>query len=216
MAFDANRDMRIEASETSEGRYALRTHGLAKRKRAELEIVGVPEPALHAAAGVLNMIAEYTVVRHEVTAGQTVGNALTVAGEAAPVLLVVRAAVVVPAKGGFFAALTGANKGVLRLVDVEGDPPAEDECTARAALATMLVHRARTRLAKDDLDGARKELDAALTIFPGDPSARNAPSLEGLEGTFNWQNHLAYEAMAEVEPEHAADWTSKADARRPR
>lgn len=215
MAFDANRDMRIEASETSEDRYALRTQGLAKRKRAELEIVGVPAPALHAAAGILNMIAEYTVIRDEVGAGQTVGNVLTVGG-GDPLLLVVRASVAVPAKEGFFAKLSGAGKGVLRLVDVEGDEPAEGESPARTALATMLVHRAATRLAKDDRDGARKELEAALAIFPGDPAATGAPHLEGLEGTFNWQNHLAYRTMAEVEPDQAEDWTAKADARRPR
>jgi hypothetical protein len=192
MAFDANKDIKIEASETSDGIFVLRSRGLAPRRRAELEIAGVPKVALNAAAGVINMIAEYTVNKAEILADQTVGNTLAVRDDGRQLLLAVRAVVSEQPAGGLWSKIIGSGKGVLRLVDVTGrrdEPP-------RTALATMLVHRAAVRRAKDDDDGARTELEAAIATFPGDVGAGEPPSIGGAAGTYDWQNHLAYLDLA--------------------
>ena len=146
--FDPNRDIKIEASETNGGVYTLRTRGLTAQKRPELEIAGVPEAALHAAGGVVNMIAEYTVSKAEVLAGQNVGNVIAAGEDGAELLLVVRAVTAEPpAKSGLWSKLSGGgDKGVLRLVDAAG----KDSEPPLTALATMLVHRAAIRLAKGD------------------------------------------------------------------
>ena len=190
-SFSANRDIKVEASETAPGLYTLRTRGLADRKRPELEIAGVPEVALNGAGGVINMIADYSVKNAEIFAEQTVGNVLAVGDEGRKLLLVVRAVTVEKPKGGLWSKLSGGGKGVLRLVDPtgEGDAPL-------TALASMLVHRAAVRRAKDDDDGARSELDAALATLPGEAGAGEAPSIGGADGAFNWQNHLAYLDLA--------------------
>jgi hypothetical protein len=190
MAFDANRDIRIEASEGAPGSYTLRTRGLADRRRPELEIAGVPEAGLNAAAGVINIVADYTVNKAEVTADQSVGNVLTVGEEGRKLLLAVRAVLSEKPKAGLWSKIAGGGKGVLRLVDVDAK---EGETGApRTALATMLVHRAAVRLAKDDDEGALTELTTAIDVFPGEAGAGAAPSIGGAEGEFNWQNHVAY------------------------
>ena len=194
MAFDPNREMKIEAAETAAGMYVLRTRGLADKGRAELEIAGVPEVALNAAGGVINMIAGYTVNKAEVLADQNVGNVLAVGDEGRKLLLVVSTVTAEKPKGGLWSKIAGGgSKGVLRLVDVskgEGDAP----LTARA---TMLVHRAGGRLAQDDAEGARSELAAAIAILPGERDAGAAPEIASA-GTFNWQNHLAYLELAKL------------------
>jgi hypothetical protein len=192
-AFSANRDIKIEASETSAGMYTLRTRGLDGKKRPELEIAGVPEVALNGAGGVINMLADYTVKDAEVSADQTVGNVLTVGDDGRKLLLVVRAVVAEKAKGGLWSKLSGSGKGVLRLADITDDAHAP-----LTALATMLVHRAAVRLAKDDEDGARSELEAAIATFPGQPGAGEPPSIGGADGIFNWQNHLAHLDLAKL------------------
>ncbi|MDB4943919.1 MAG: hypothetical protein JWP97_3453 [Labilithrix sp.] len=198
MAFDANRELTIQASQAADGTYALRTSGLAKRDRPELEITGVTEPALHAAAGILNLVGAYTVDRAEVLAGQTVGNVLAVGDEGRELLLALRAATAEPAsRPGLWGRLGGgkSTKGVLRLLDAG----ARDEQAAPplTALATMLVHRAAVRLAKEDRDGARAELEASLQVLPGDPAeAANELVIDGAGGILNWQNHLAYADLA--------------------
>ena len=191
VAFSANRDIKVEASETAAGFYTLRTRGLADRKRPELEIAGVPEAALNAAGGVINMLADYSVKNAEVFADQTVGNVLAVGDDGRKLLLVVRAVLAEKPKGGLWSKLTGGAKGVLRLVDVTGG--AEAPLTA---LATMLVHRAAVRRAKDDDEGARSELEAAIATLPGEPGAGEPPTIDGTEGALNWQNHLAYLDLA--------------------
>jgi hypothetical protein len=189
--FAANRDIKIEASETSAGVFTLRTRGLADKRRPELEVAGVPEVALNGAGGVVNMLAEYTVNDAEVFANQTVGNALAVGDEGRRLLLAVRAVAAAPAKGGLWSKLTGGNKGVLRLVDV-----AETSGAPLTAIATMLVHRAAVRLAKDDEAGAREELEAAIAAFPGEPGRGEPPTIGGSDGLYNWQNHVAYLDLA--------------------
>ena len=113
--FSANRDIKVEASETAPGLYTLRTRGLADRKRPELEIAGVPEAALNGAGGVINMLADYSVKSAEILADQTVGNVLAVGDDGRKLLLVVRAVAAEKPKGGLWSKLTGGGKGVLRL-----------------------------------------------------------------------------------------------------
>lgn len=192
MAFDANRSIKIEASETSPGFYLLRSRGLADKRRAELEITGVPEAALSAAGGIINILAQYSVDKAEVLAGQNVGNVLAIGDEARELLLVVRTVEAEKAKGGLWSKIAGAGKGVLRLVDVDGP----DTAAPRTALATMLVHRAAVRRAKGDDEGARTELEAAVLTFPGEPGAGSPPSIDGVDGVLDWQNHLAYLDLA--------------------
>jgi hypothetical protein len=194
MAFDANRDIRIEAAEGSAGSYTLRTRGLADRRRPELEIAGVPEAGLNAAAGVINLIADYTVNNAEVLANQSVGNVLTIGEDARKLLIAVRAVSSESPKSGLWSKIAGGGKGVLRLVDVDAE--SGETGPPLTALATMLVHRAAVRLTKDDDDGAEKELRAAISVFAGDIDAGAAPSIGGADGEFNWQNHLAYLDLA--------------------
>jgi hypothetical protein len=192
--FDANRDITVEASQAADGSYVLRTRGLSDQRRPELEVVNVPEVALQAAGGVINMLAEYTVNRAEVLADQTVGNVLAVGDDDRKLLLVVRAIAVEKPKIGLWSKISGGGKGVLRLVDAVGD----EKSAPLTALATMLVHRAAVRLAKDDEEGAHEELEAAIATLPGTPGAGAPPSIGGASGTFNWQNHLAYLALAKL------------------
>ena len=191
-AFAANRDIKIEASETSAGLYTLRTRGLQGKGRPELELAGVPEVALNGAGGVINMLADYSVNVAEVLAGQTVGNLLAATEDGRKLLMVVRAVEAEKPKGELWSKVVGgATKGVLRLVDVDGAANAP-----LTAIATMLVHRAALRRAKDDLEGARSELDAAIATFPGVDATAKAPEIEGGGGTFNAQNHIAYLDLA--------------------
>jgi hypothetical protein len=197
MAFDANKQIKIEASQSADETFRLRTKGLAAQRRAELEIAGVPEPALRAAAGILNHAADHTVTRVELLADQTFGFTLTSDDGAEPLMLAARTVQCEPASDGLWNKLTGRGKGVLRLVD-PGDATGDTPLTA---LATMLVHRAALRTANDDHAGARKELEAAIAAFPGALAevAGEAPSLGEAEGVYNWQNHRAYLALAELE-----------------
>jgi hypothetical protein len=155
-AFAANRDIKIEASETSAGLYTLRTRGLDKQRRPELEIAGVPDVALNGAAGVINMLAEYSVNVAEVLPEQTVGNVLAVGDAGRRLLMVVRAVVSEREKGGLWSKLAGGGKGVLRLADVDGAPgaPRSRRCscialrydaarTTRPALAPSSKRRSR-------------------------------------------------------------------------
>ncbi len=199
MAFVANRDIKIEASQREDGTFTLRTKGLDARRRPELEIAGVPERALHAAGGVLNDVADYTVNRAEVLADQNVGFELGSGDDDATLMLAVRTVQAAAPSGGFWSKVTGGGKGVLRLVDVAGDRSAPP----LTALATMLVHRARVRLSKEDRDGAREELEAAIAVFPGEPGAGRAPEVGEGSAQFNWQNHLAYLALAELDDDAA-------------
>ncbi len=215
-AFASNRDIKIEASEIAPGVYALRTRGLAGKQRPELEITGVPEVALNGAGGVLNMLADYAVNVAEVLAGQMVGNTLAAGDEGRKLLMVVRAVELEKPKRGLWSKLVGGGKGVLRLADVDGAMTA----APLAAIATMLVHRAAVRLAKDDREGARSELEAAITTFPGAAGAGEPPRIEGVEGTFNAQNFFSYLDLAALarsdgEEEACARWFEAALARAP-
>jgi hypothetical protein len=192
--FNANRDIKIEASETAAGTYTLRTRGLGAWRRPELEIAGVPEAALNGAGGVVNLIAEYTVSKAELLAGETVGNVLAVSDDGPELLLAVRAVASGRPSGGLWSKLTGGDKGVLRLVDATG----ASEGPPLTAIATMLVHRALVRSATADEAGAREELEAAIATFPGEPGAGVPPSIAGSGGTYNWQNHLAYLELARL------------------
>jgi hypothetical protein len=216
MGFDPNQHLKLAAEETSEGRYRMSTQGLVAFRRAELEVIAVPEQALTAAGSVLNTLAEYAVNRAEIRAEQTVANVLAVRGEDRSLLLVARAVASTKASGGLWSLLTGKGKGVLRLVD-----PAEDSQTPLMAFATMLVHRATIRRAKGDADGARAELTAAIEAFPGaageSAKDRTPPAFVGdgaAEGALvNWQNYLAYLDLAALTEDAAEADTLRAAAR---
>lgn len=199
MRFEANRDMKVDAVQGDDGLFTLRSKGLALRRRPELEIVAVPEGALRAAGAVINQVAEYTVNTAEVFAAQriglTLGNEEDEDDDGDLLMLALRAIVVEAPKTGLFARLGGGGKGVLRLVDIM----AEDGGAPLTALSTMLVHRARVRLAGDDVDGAREELETAIEIFPGEEHTGSGPVIGDGKATFNWQNHLAYLTLAELE-----------------
>lgn len=199
MTFDANRDIKIEASVAPDGTYGLRTSGLAAQKRPELEVVGVPESLLHSAAAVLNDVADYTVNRAEVLAEQNIAFELAVKDNDESLLLAVRAEqAVAPSNGGFFGKLLGGgNKGVLRLVDVA----ARGSASALTAIASMQVHRSKVRLARGEEDAAREDLRAAVEAFPGGPDgdAREGAEIEADGGAYNWQNHLAWLMLAELD-----------------
>jgi hypothetical protein len=214
MAFDANRDIKIEGSQGADGLFTLRTKGLADRKRPELEMTGLPEAALRAAGGVINKVAEYSVNQAEVLADQNIALFLPRDDEdededEAPVMLALHTVEAEAPKGGFFARLGGGGKGVLRLVDIVGEkngPPL-------TAIATMLVYRASVRRESGDLEGAREELDAAIEIFPGEENAGAAPVIGDGTAIFNWQNHLAYLALAENDDDDGAPFYRQALAR---
>lgn len=210
MAFDANRDIKIEGSQGSDGLFALRTKGLADRKRPELEMVGLPEAALRAAGGVINKVAEYSVNQAEVLTDQNIGLYLPRdEDDDHPLMLALHTSIAEAPKAGFFARLGGGGKGVLRLTDVVGDrhgPPL-------TAIATMLVYRASVRREQGDEDGAREELHAAVTIFPGEENAGAPPVIGDGSAIFNWQNYLAYLALAEADDDDAADLYRQALAR---
>jgi hypothetical protein len=212
MAFDPNKQLQLAAEETSPGRYLLRTKGLVALRRPELEMIAVPEPALTAAGSVLNLVASYCIDKAEIFADQTVGNVLAVKGEDRELLLVVRTVEATPPAKGLWVKLTGTGKGVLRLVD-----PDEGSQTPLMALATMLVHRATLRRAKDDAAGARTELLAAIEAFPGEADQGKPPVIEGANGLVNWQNYLAYLDLARVTEDEgeAARHHASAAARNP-
>jgi len=214
-AFDANRDVKIEASEGAAGRYVLRTKGLADRKRAELEIADVPEAGLNAAAGVINILAAYSVNEAEVVAGQSVGNVLTIGDNARKLLLAVRAVTSEKPKGGLWSKLAGGGKGVLRLVDAHAD--ASDHGAPLTALATMLVHRAAVRLGKDDEAGARAELEAAFYEALGSGELEHGRRVLWL-GRDSWRlrdDDNLYLRAVEQEAERALAEITSRIARRP-
>lgn len=196
MRFDANRDMKIDAAQGEDGLFTLRTKGLALRRRPELEMAAVPEGALRAAGAVINRVAEYTVNTAEVHSGQRIGLTLGDDEDDADALMLALRTIVADApKTGFFARLGGGGKGALRLVDLA----TEDAGAPLTALTTMLVYRARVRLADEDVDGAREELRTAIEIFPGEEDTGSGPVIGDGTAAFNWQNHLAYLTLAELE-----------------
>lgn len=210
MAFDANREIKIEGTQGDDGLFTLRTKGLVERRRPELEMTGLPEAALRAAGGVINKVADYTVNEKEVLADQNIALFLPRDDEgAAPVMLALHTLVAEAPKGGFFARLGGGGKGVLRLVDIVGDRSAPP----LTAIATMLVYRAAVRREQGDADGALEELRAALAVFPGEENAGAAPVIGDGDAVYNWQNYLAYLAMAEADEENAAAFYRQALAR---
>jgi hypothetical protein len=77
----------------------------------------------------------------------------------------------------------------------------------------MLVYRAKVRREGGDEEGAREELRAAIEIFPGEEGAGAAPVIGDGSAVFNWQNHLAYLALAVSDAEDGAAFYRRALAR---
>jgi len=193
------------ASDTPDGTFFVKTQGLEAHGHAELEIVGIPRPAVEPAAKLIDYVIE-TVIEGkgvQLKPGENVGIPLAVGGhEEIPAVFVgVHATEAAPPSGGFFSKLRGtATKGVLRLIDLPGSqhgPPF-------AALASMMLYRANCRFVMGDQDGAIAELRAAIEMTPGDPSAGPPPAFDTGDAEMNWQNHVSYLRLAElVQPEEA-------------
>jgi hypothetical protein len=69
----------------------------------------------------------------------------------------------------------------------------------------MLVHRAAVRRGKDDEAGARTELEAAVATFPGVAATAKAPVIDGVGGTYNMENHIAYLDLAALAGDDEAE-----------
>jgi hypothetical protein len=194
------------AGETQDGAYFVKTNGLAARGHAELEIVGVPRPAVEPAAKLIDYVIEAV---HEnkgarLRPGENVGLPLVVGDhdEIPAVFVGVHALESEPAVSGFFAKVRGtATRGVLRLVDLPGSnhgPPL-------GALASMMLYRANCRFVTGDAAGAIAELRASIEMTPGDGSAGPPPQFDTGGADPNWQNHASYLRLAElVEPAEEA------------
>jgi len=187
-----------DASEASDGTYAIRTQGLHAHRHAELEIVGIPRPAVEAAAKLIDYVIEVVIERKgaQLKHNQNVGFPLTIEGheDVPPVFVGVRAVQAEPAAGGFFARMRGTAKGVLRLADLF-DSKTDVPLTA---VATLMLYRANCRVVTDDIPGAVVELKAAIEMMPGGASATRMPSFDTGDARFNWQNHLAYLRLSEL------------------
>jgi len=192
MTFDAQRDTVIRVAEGAPGLYTLTTDGLHRQGRPELEITGVPEVAAKAvAANVVNDLADYTVNRAEVKHGQYVTLTKRLAGSTKePLVFALKALWGRPPSGGIVARLTGkADRGVLRIVH----PAAESaDAVPLTLLASAMVHRAEALALVDRAEEALAELEAAIQLYPGEPTDGPRPRLEGVDGDDNWQNRTAY------------------------
>lgn len=187
------------AADTADGTFFVKTQGLEAHGHAELEIVGIPRPAVEPAAKLIDYVIE-TVIEGkgvQLKARENVGIPLLVGGhEEIPAVFVgVHAAEGAPPAGGFFSKLRGtATKGVLRLVDLPGSqhgPPF-------AALASMMLYRSNCRFVTGDHAGAIAELNAGIEMTPGDPSAGPPPQFDTGDAELNWQNHVSYLRLAEL------------------
>ncbi len=167
-------------------------------------MVRVPAAGVRAAAVVINDVANYTVNTAHVLRDQNVGFELEGFGSRGPhtMMLVVRTQQVESPSGGFWDQVKGSGRGVLRLVDPGGDPAGPP----LVAIATMLLTRAEHRWAADDIEGARSEIDASIACHPGETGKGAVPVLRTGEGDYNWQNFMAYLALAELEPENELQW----------
>src|SRR5262245_11348218 len=109
--FEADRDITIQASPSPDGRgLLLRSEGLARRGRAELEIIHLPEAQAKNAAVVINQIADYVVNKSAVRDGERI--AIT-SKDGALVARLQPGPTAAPA--GFFASLFGATARVQRV-----------------------------------------------------------------------------------------------------
>lgn len=180
MAFEAVRDIRIDAMPSLDGRgFVLRTSGLARHGRPELELDGVPEAGAKHAAVVLNQIANYVVNQSPVQDGET----LAIRHSSGALIVRLVAGPEMPAKG-VFGRLFGKSVRLQRVVE-----PVEGMDHPKTMLSTVALWRAASLLAEDSVGEARAALLESVRQFPGVPGQRG----ELFMGfPFNWQNHLAY------------------------
>jgi hypothetical protein len=207
-----SRDLQKQAEEQSDGLFTVKTVGLREQRHADLEVVGVPRPAVEAAAKLLDYVVEVVIDRgnSELKAGQNVGVPLSIEGheDVEPVFVGVHAKQVEQGGGGFFAKMLGKSKRVLRLVDLHE----QEGTTPLTALATVMLYRANCRHVTGDTAGAIAELSDSVAMFPGDPDAGPPPPETDVDGgQLNWQNHLSYLRMADLH-ENEADQAAAFEA----
>lgn len=194
-------EVEVHPNESGDG-LRLRTSGLAQVKHPELELIEIPEEQADAAAALLRTVAGYVQQQRLVAAGEL----LTLAGPRAAMVVGLEAA---PApkgeKKGFFKQLFAGPPSVLRLIE-----PDASMTYPKTLLATLRLWRAATWM-EEEPDRAKEELLASIEYFPGDPARRTETPQLG--AAFNWENHLGYALLAQLDPERALHWLEQAFAR---
>lgn len=195
---DIQREMKITVAEDAAGAICnLITDGLAKAGRPELELVGVPEEFARDAAGVLNLLADYTANKKQVSAGERVAIGLSRAHLIVQLIKSPTPAPAAPQKAGFFSKLLGGGpQAPLRVVSAE--PNASIEESPREAIATLMLERAARMLDAEDGDpeAGRAELQRSLQYLPGDPSRARPSPFQGV--IYNVENHLTWYELAQL------------------
>jgi hypothetical protein len=184
MAFDPQKELKIDATPDAQGTFRLVTKGLAKHGRRELELIGLPQELAMAGAVVLNNVAGYVVDRRPITHLQTFGLALQ------DVLLVGRGLEV---------------DGLLRLVDIMDD--GQTEKPARMLVTTAQLMRGLA-VVEENADEAVSRWMCCVDFFPGDPA--NAEYRFKSGQVTNQENHLVYLALAQHDYEGAGEWYRRA------
>ncbi|MDB4963777.1 MAG: hypothetical protein JWP01_3776 [Myxococcales bacterium] len=181
--FVAGRDIRINASEAPDGTMHLVSEGLARHGLPELELVGVPHAHAREGAVIINQIAEYTANRARIAPGERVG----IAGVCGALVARLVASANAPRKG-LGRLFGGGTPGRLRI-----EEPIDDMAPLATLLSTVLLWRAEAAFEDNDDEAGVAALRAAIELFPGDPTRRDAPNF-GIE--HNWENHLAYATLS--------------------
>ena len=189
--------MTIIVTPTEDG-YHLRSDGLARRDRPELEMLGVPEAQIKNAGAVINQIANYAVNKANVGAGERIGivsdNGILLARfQQGPTIEV----------GGLFG-FRKRQAEVLRVTE-----PMDRMEYSKTLFSTIMLWRAGMHLESDDRAAAVKELRASIEFFPGEPNSDDEPELPA---PYNWENHLAYAMLARLaaEPDEIEGYLSSA------
>ena len=197
--FEPARDMKINGTPSADGvGFLLRTDGLSQRGVPELEMTHVPEEHAKNAAAVLNSIADYVANHSRVEDGQRVAvtsphGALIARLAPGPAL---------PPQGIWGKMFKNGRRvqRVIEAVDAIEYP--------KVLLSTMMLWRARALMLDGQNEAARAELLRSIGWFAGDPEKR-ADLFMGFP--YNWENHLAYAALAEISPtEERFGWLAKA------
>lgn len=186
MAFDADRDITVEAAPQPDGTFTLTSSGLVTRGRPELEIVGVPSVDIaRYATVVINLIANYVVNEKPVSIGQRIavdsehGALIASLAESAGA-----------EKRGLGRLFGGGKPARLRIVE-----PLDGMAPLKTLISTVMLWKAHAALAEEQRELAISVLREAIAYFPGDADEPDDPDVVF---TYNWQNHLAYAALAEL------------------
>lgn len=174
--------LEIEAWPQGEGKYRLRTNGLKRRGRAEIEIDEVSEAQVEEAARLVKKVAD------EVTQRPAQPRYTLALDDSES--LVVRLVETEHEPAGVFGRLLGASdRVVMKMVDAHGHRGID------VALSTLARQRANALVEAGRAEEAQRILEDSITLFPGSPSPGPQP-LSNPE--YNWQNALAYLDLAGI------------------